>query len=98
YYIAEEAGSARAMILNEQIDEPIDLERWGQLALACLSDEGIPAKCELSVQFITEWEIAKYNHLYMEDSNPTDVLAFPIDAADLGLPRVLGDLEGVDAD
>jgi probable rRNA maturation factor len=67
---------------DEQIDLPVDLARWQQLALDVLLDEGVRGLAELAVLFVSEREMAELNDSYMGKPGATDVLAFPIDAAE----------------
>ncbi|MBW4079282.1 MAG: rRNA maturation RNase YbeY, partial [Acidobacteria bacterium] len=64
---------------DEQQDQPVDLERWSQLARNALSDEGIRGLAEVSLIFSDEATIAGLNVQFMSKDGPTDVLSFPID-------------------
>ncbi|MHB1208222.1 MAG: rRNA maturation RNase YbeY [Acidimicrobiales bacterium] len=64
---------------DEQQDQPVDLERWSQLARNALSDEGIRGLAEVSLIFSDEATIAGLNVQFMGKDGPTDVLSFPID-------------------
>ena len=48
----------------------------------CCSAEGVRGLAELAVLFVSEREMAELNDSYMGKPGPTDVLAFPIDAAE----------------
>lgn len=76
-------GEVQVFAANEQTDTDVDLERWMQLAGAVLADLGVRGAAELSLLFVTVDEITALNEEYMQASGPTDVLAFPIDAADV---------------
>ncbi|HEY0519980.1 MAG TPA: rRNA maturation RNase YbeY [Ilumatobacteraceae bacterium] len=67
---------------DEQIDVRVDLERWQQLAFDVLVAEGVRGLSELAVLFVSEREMAELNDSYMGKPGATDVLAFPIDAAE----------------
>lgn len=67
---------------DEQTAVPVDVERWQRLATAVLAAEGVRGLAELAVLFIAEHEMAELNEDYMGKSGPTDVLSFPIDAAE----------------
>ena len=69
-------------VADEQADVPVDLARWQQLALDVLVAEGVRGLAELAVLFVSEHEMAELNDSYMGKAGPTDVLAFPIDAAE----------------
>jgi len=73
---------------DEQSDVPVDLARWQALAERVLLAEGIRGGTELSLIFVGENEIAELNESFLGKTGPTDVLSFPIDAADLDLTVV----------
>lgn len=75
-------GQPEVFCADEQTDLAIDLSRWQTLAEAVLRDEGVRGLAELSLLFVTEPEMAELNELHMGKQGPTDVLAFPIDAAE----------------
>ena len=75
-------GEPEVFCADEQRDLPVDLERWQALATEVLRSEGVRGLCELSLLFVTELEMAELNELHMGKAGPTDVLAFPIDAAE----------------
>jgi probable rRNA maturation factor len=70
---------------DEQTDVEVDLGRWQTLAEGILAAEGIRGGTELSIIFISENDIAELNESFLGASGPTDVLSFPIDAAELDL-------------
>jgi probable rRNA maturation factor len=82
---------------DEQEDHPLDLNRWVQLARDALLDEGI-ASGELTLLFVDEQTIADLHDVHMGDSEPTDVLSFPLDAEAAiaasidDVPLLLGDV------
>jgi probable rRNA maturation factor len=63
---------------DEQVDHPVDLERWIQLAQDVLAAEGASTG-ELTLLFVDEQAMAELNELHMGEPSPTDVLSFPID-------------------
>ena len=75
-------GEPEVFCADEQRDLPVDLERWQALAANVLRAEGVRGLCELSLLFVTELEMAELNELHMGAPGATDVLAFPIDAAE----------------
>jgi probable rRNA maturation factor len=75
-------GDLEVFVADEQTEVSLDLGRWRTLAIDVLVDLGVRGAAELSVLFVTTDEIAALNEEYMEAEGPTDVLAFPIDAAD----------------
>ena len=68
---------------DEQSDVEVDLLRWQGLAERVLEAEGIRGGTEMSIIFVSEESIAELNEEFLGHSGPTDVLSFPIDAADL---------------
>ena len=60
---------------------PVDTARWAALAEAVLLAEGVRGHAELSLLFVDEDDIAALNEQFLGKAGPTDVLAFPIDAA-----------------
>lgn len=76
-------GEPEVFCADEQAEIPVDVERWQSLAMAVLRAEGVRGLAELSVLFISEAEIAELNLDYMGKDGATDVLAFPIDAAEV---------------
>lgn len=75
-------GEPEVFVADEQDVVPLELSRWQQLATDVLRSEGVRGLAELSVIFVSETEIAELNADYMGTQGPTDVLAFPIDAAE----------------
>jgi probable rRNA maturation factor len=75
-------GEPEVFCADEQNAFPIDIARWQSLATAVLRAEGVRGLAELSLLFISESEITELNQDYMGKDGPTDVLAFPIDAAE----------------
>ena len=76
-------GDPEVFCADEQTAFPVDLVRWRQLATEVLRAEGVRGLAELSLLFISELEMAELNESYMGKVGPTDVLAFPIDAAEI---------------
>ncbi len=81
---------------DDQDDEPVDLARWEALAGSALLAEGATGPAELSLTFVAAAAMADLNGRFMDGDGPTDVLAFPLDGADLvvggNVPRLLGDV------
>jgi probable rRNA maturation factor len=75
---------------NRQPTE-VDEAELVALARATLVGEGA-TDVELSVSFVAEPEIEELHVRYMDEPGPTDVLSFPLDAADEDGTRVLGDV------
>ena len=82
---------------DEQVEVVVDLARWQLLAEQVLHAEGIRGGTELSLIFVSANDIAELNESFLAKTGPTDVLSFPIDAADLDLsPSVSGATRGPD--
>ena len=85
-----------AVNVSEEHDgQPVDAERWSGLVSAVLVAEGVNGPGELNVVFVTDDEIAELNAEHMGHEGPTDMLSFPIDAADElepGEVRLVGDI------
>lgn len=75
-------GEPEVFCADEQADVPLDIDRWHRLATEVLAAEGIRGLAELSLIFVSEAEISALNSEYMGQLGPTDVLSFPIDAAE----------------
>ena len=75
---------------DEQADVPVDLARWQRLAEGVLAAEGIRGGTELSIIFVAEADIAELNESFLGQPGPTDVLSFPIDAAELDVAPITG--------
>lgn len=61
----------------------VDVSRWAKLAAGVLEAEGLPDDAEMSLIFVDEGSIAELNGRFRGRNEPTDVLAFPMDAEDL---------------
>jgi probable rRNA maturation factor len=92
-------ASPTVVCADEQVAVEIDSARWADLAVAVLRAEG--ATGELTLTFVDGTEITSLNAEHMGVDGPTDVLSFPLDAADGGLdgrlldgapPVLLGDV------
>lgn len=75
-------GEPEVFVADEQTAVAVDIPRWQRLAELVLRDEGVRGLAELAVIFVSEVEITELNEDYMGKQGATDVLAFPIDAAD----------------
>ena len=73
---------------DEQSAQPVDLDRWVALATDVLVGEGVAAG-ELTLAFVDEADMAELNAEHMGETYATDVLSFPLDAAEA--------LDGLDA-
>jgi len=64
---------------DEQKEEQVDTMRWVRLAKDVLGAEGVKGDVELSMLFVDEHAITELNERFLDESGPTDVLAFPMD-------------------
>ncbi|HJU50783.1 MAG TPA: rRNA maturation RNase YbeY [Acidimicrobiia bacterium] len=78
--------------------DPDSLRRWAEQALLA---EGYPTNSELSITMVTDQEMARLHAEALGTKAPTDVLSFPLDEMQPGLPpqfqiegppRLLGDI------
>ena len=76
-------GDPEVFVADEQSAVPVDVAHATELVAAVLAAEGVRGHAELSVLFVTEESIAELNERFMGKTGPTDVLAFPIDAAEM---------------
>src|SRR3546814_3006185 len=72
-------GDIEVFGVDEQDAEPVELQRWVDLASNVLRDSGVRGEAELSLLFVNEEVIAELNGRFMGADGPTDVLSFPID-------------------
>lgn len=82
-------------VSNDQNDVAVDVDALGGLMSAVLEDMGVDGPGEASLLFVGRDEIAQLNKLHLHNPGPTDVLSFPIDAADVlaGVTeRLVGDV------
>lgn len=85
------------VVVTDDRQDVVEVEayRWAELANEVLLGEGVEGPGELSLAFIEANEIARLKAEYLDgDGNPTDVLAFPLDATSDGTApmRLLGDV------
>ncbi len=76
------------IIVSDEQDDPLPLERVLPLAEQVLEAEGVTPDAEVAIVFVDEDAIAGYNERYMGRSGPTDVLSFPVHDAEPGTPPV----------
>jgi probable rRNA maturation factor len=81
-------GAVEVYVADEQSVPVVDLDRWRALALAALDDLGVRGAAELTLLFVDREHITVLNREYMGGTGPTDVLAFPIDGAELSPDEV----------
>ncbi|GJM37189.1 MAG: endoribonuclease YbeY [Acidimicrobiales bacterium] len=74
-------GGPVVVAVDEQSDVVIDLARWQTLGRDALVSCGVDAG-ELNLLFVDEAEMTLLNREHMGEDRPTDVLSFPLDAAD----------------
>ena len=90
--------SPEVQVTDQHSGHQLDLDRYRNLALNVLVGEGVPAGAELTVVFVSTEDMTELNAKHMGRQEPTDVLAFPIDAHDVNhpngdpIPVLLGDV------
>ncbi len=89
-------GEVTIYAADEQNVEPVDLERYSELARASLESCGVRGNAELSLLFVDEASIAQLNVQFMGHDGPTDVLSFPIDGDDVDDPHFSSATTGPD--
>lgn len=99
---ADPPSAGPSVVAHDELgasDPAVDIERWRRLAESALATEGV-VRGELTLTFVDEATMAELNETHMDESGPTDVLSFPLDAedglvpggADDGPPVLLGDI------
>ena len=91
---AEAPGAGIEIEIDNRSGEPVDEEGACELARRVLAAEGIEAG-ELGLVIVGPDESRALKQEHLGIAEPTDALAFPIDALDKlpeGLPRQLGDV------
>lgn len=70
----------------------ITADEIAQFARTVLSGEDVDSEAEITIDFVSDDEIADLNERFMGKSGPTDVLSFPLEDATPGNPpkRQLG--------
>jgi len=84
-----------AVFVADEQDRPVDVDDLAALARHVLTTRRIPPDMELSVLLVDEETIRGLNRHHLGHDEPTDVLAFPIDAPGESAkdgPSVLGDV------
>lgn len=84
-------GTWPRVLISDRQDRPVDAEALADLAREALRREGL-VRTELSLSFVGEAEIVELHERFMHEPGPTDVLSFPLDEADEGGTRILGDV------
>jgi probable rRNA maturation factor len=92
----ERSASVSVVAGNEQSEVEVEVARWADLAERTLVE--LEMDGELTLTFVDRDEMEELNRTYMDGAGPTDVLSFPLDAADadppaaVAAPRLLGDV------
>ncbi len=64
---------------DEQGEQPVDVERYGELVRRVLEAVSLKGDVEVCLLFVDEVSMADLNERFLGESGPTDVLAFPIE-------------------
>lgn len=90
-----------SVFLADEQSETLGAPELHELAELILREEGYPEDAEVTLLFVDESEIASYNERFLDRSEATDVLAFPVeellpgivpDHNPVGPPLLLGDV------
>ena len=94
--LAPPSEEPTVLAVDDQSAVTVDVEHLVHLATEVLRAEEVGGPAELSLSFVDSDTIAGCNRRFLDGDGPTDVLAFPIDAADADgqgdVPRLLGDV------
>lgn len=85
----------RTVLISDEQPHPVDGDHLRRLARHVLAQRGVPPRFELSVACVDVAEMAALKGRHLGEHAPTDVLAFPLDAAGDeggGEPMLLGDV------
>ena len=74
------------VFLTDEQAVPVDLALIRHLAEAILEHEGYPDESEVTVMLVTDDDMTGYNERFMKRTEPTDVLAFPLETLEPGRP------------
>ena len=74
------------IFLADEQDVPLSTEPLRRLARVVLEEEGLPADTEVAILFVNDDQMADYNERFMDREGPTDVLAFPLEQLEPGVP------------
>jgi probable rRNA maturation factor len=81
----------RSILVSDRQSSPVDVDGLVRLAGDTLRGEGV-GRCELSVSFVDDDEMAELHRRFADEEGPTDVLSFPLDDAEQDGTRMLGDV------
>ena len=87
-------AAVRTVEVYDEQERALDVDRLGQLALHTLDHLGVGGT-QVDITLVDVARISELNHEHMDSEGPTDVLAFPMDAAGeetAGVPSLLGDI------
>jgi probable rRNA maturation factor len=74
------------IFLADEQDVPLSTEPLRQLAVTVMREEGLPDGSEVAIMFVADTQMAEYNERFMHREGPTDVLAFPLEHLQPGVP------------
>jgi probable rRNA maturation factor len=74
-------------LLDEQ-DEPLQAEDLVGLAEIVLRGEGLPDDAEVAISLVDAGRIAALNEAHLGKTGPTDVLSFPLESLQPGVPSL----------
>lgn len=74
------------IFLADEQDVPLSTEPLRRLAVTVMREEGLPDGSEVAIMFVADDQMAEYNERFMHRDGPTDVLAFPLEHLQAGVP------------
>lgn len=76
------------IFLADEQDVPLSTEPLRRLAALVMTAEHLPPDTEVAIMLVDDAQIAEYNGRFMDREGPTDVLAFPLEDLQPGVPPV----------
>ncbi len=78
----------RALSVHLSDEQPLDVDqaRLCDLTRRVLRTQGYPEDAEVAVLLVTDDDMASYNRRFLQREGPTDVLAFPLEEHQPGVP------------
>jgi len=74
------------IFLADEQDVPLSTEPLRRLAVTVMREEGLPDGSEVAIMLVADSQMAEYNERFMHREGPTDVLAFPLEHLEAGVP------------
>lgn len=74
------------IFLADEQDVPLSTEPLRRLATIVMREESLPPDSEVALMLVEDAQMAEYNVRFMHRDGPTDVLAFPLEHLEPGVP------------